>query len=63
MPKKSTLPNKAIASLVGPPTVVYVIDWDKVTTVDDMKIILKELNFTVNIDRATEEIKTLLKTI
>ena len=45
------------------PPPVYVIDWDKVVSVDDVKIILKELNLTINIDRATEDIKPLLKQV
>ena len=52
--------------IIAPPLsfpVVYTIDWDKVTTVDDIKIILKELNLTINIDRATEHIKPFIKKV
>ena len=45
------------------PPSVYVIDWDKVITVDDIKIILKELNLIINIDRATEHIKPFIKKV
>ena len=45
------------------PKPVYVIDWEKVTSVDEIKIILKELNLSINIERATEDIKPLLKQV
>lgn len=45
------------------PKPVYTIDWDKVVSVDEIKIILKELNLSINIERATEDIKPLLKQV
>jgi hypothetical protein len=45
------------------PKKLYTIDWDKVKDLEHIKIILKELNLSVNIERATDDIKPLLKEI
>lgn len=57
--EESETPNQM--ELKPPP--IYVIDWDKVVSIEDIKIILKELNLSVDINRATEDIKPFLKQV
>lgn len=58
--KKSKNSKPLVETVTSP---VYIIDWDKVVSIDEVKIILKELNLSINIERATEDIKPLLKQV